>query len=104
VCLGIGNLPAFIVGLILLGGAQGVFRVVLTSIVAGKAPQHMKGEVIGVISGVFSACSVVGPAIAGPLYEFNHHLPYYVGGVFMIGAFVASLMSSRHGGEWIARP
>jgi len=103
-CLAIGSLPAFILGLVLLGAGQGVFRVVLTSIVAGKAPPHMKGEVIGVISGVFSACSVLAPAVAGPLYEVSHHLPYVAGGVLMVAAFFVARQSSRTESEWVPLP
>jgi MFS family permease len=104
VCLGIGVLPIFLLGLALLGAGQGVFRVVLTSIVAGKAPLHMKGEVIGVISGVFSACSVIAPAIAGPLYEVSHHLPYAAGAVFMVAAYFASQRSAKTAVEWVPLP
>jgi DHA1 family tetracycline resistance protein-like MFS transporter len=85
------SLAVFLVGLVLLGTGQGVFRVVLTSIVAGKSPPQTKGEIIGVLSGVFSACNIVAPLIAGPLYELNHHIPYIVGSVLMFLAFVLSL-------------
>jgi MFS family permease len=102
--LATGVLWMFIVGLALLGLGQGVFRVVLTSIVAGKAPGHMKGEVIGVISGVFSACSVVAPVIAGPMYQVSHHLPYIVGSVLMLVAFFASQRSAKTEEAWLPRP
>lgn len=102
--LATGYLPVFLLGLVLLGAGQGVFRVVVTSIVAGKAPPHMKGEVIGVVSGVFSACSVVAPAVAGPLYEFSHHLPYLVGALLMVAAYFASKRSAKTEAEWVPRP
>ena len=100
-----GNLAVFIAGLVLLGVGQGVFRVVLTSIVAGKAPPNMKGEVIGVISGVFSACSVIAPALAGPIYEMNRALPFIIGALLMLAAYGASLYSVRTEKEtWLPRP
>ena len=102
--LATGNFPVFIVGLVLLGTGQGVFRVVLTSIVAGKAPPHMKGEVIGVVSGVFSACSVVAPIIAGPLYEISHHLPYVAGALLMVAAYIVSQRSAKTEAEWMPLP
>jgi len=104
VCLAVGVLPFFLIGLMLLGAGQGVFRVVLTSIVAGKAPSHMKGEVIGVISGVFSACSVIAPAVAGPLYEVSHHLPYITGAVLMVAAYFAAQRSEKVEVDWAPRP
>ncbi len=103
-CLGIGNLFVFIVGLVLLGAGQGVFRVALTSIVAGKAPPHMKGEVIGVIGGVFSACSVIAPAIAGPMYEVSHHLPYFAGAVLMVAAYFVAQRSAKSQAPWAVLP
>ena len=99
-----GVLPLFIAGLVLLGAGQGIFRVVLTSIVAGKAPGQMKGEVIGVISGVFSACSVIGPLLAGPMYEVSHHLPFIAGAVLMIFAFFSSQRSDKTEEAWYPRP
>jgi hypothetical protein len=64
----------------------------------------MKGEVIGVVSGVFSACSVVAPVMAGPMYEVSHHLPYIVGSVLMLVAFFASQRSAKTEEAWIPRP
>ena len=102
--LATGSLPIFILGLVLLGAGQGVFRVVVTSIVAGKAPTHMKGEVMGVVGAVFSACSVVGPILAGPLYESGHFFPYIAGAVFMVGAYFAALRSAKTEQEWVPLP
>ncbi|HUI63351.1 MAG TPA: hypothetical protein VL126_00800, partial [Bacteroidota bacterium] len=70
-----------------------------------KAPSNMKGEVIGVISGVFSACSVIAPALAGPIYEMNRALPFIIGALLMLTAYGASLYSVRTEKEtWFPRP
>ncbi len=99
-----GRLPLFVLGLVFLGAGQGVFRVVVTSIVAGKAPGHKKGEVIGVVGAVFSACSVVAPMIAGPLYEVSHQTPYVAGALFMVGAYFAAQKSTRTEQDWVPLP
>lgn len=76
-------LPLFYLAVAMLGTAQSILRVVLTSRVAGLAPAHMKGEVLGIMTSLMAACMVLAPAVAGMLFELDLSLPFVVGTALM---------------------
>lgn len=76
-------LPLFYLAVALLATGQSVLRVVLTSRVAGLAPPHMKGEVLGIMTSLMAASMVLAPAVAGILFELDISLPFAIGTVLM---------------------
>ncbi|MBI4418524.1 MAG: MFS transporter [Ignavibacteriales bacterium] len=76
-------LPLFYLSVILLASAQSILRVVLTSRVAGIAPAHIKGEVLGIMTSLMAASMVIAPLVAGLLFELDISLPFLVGTVLM---------------------
>lgn len=78
----------FALAVILTTFSQSVLRVVMTSQVVGQTSKDERGEVLGVMASIVSLAMVVAPIVAGLLYEHNKVVPFYVGGVYMIIAFI----------------
>ena len=87
----IKSIPWFYVSLALFGTGQSILRVVITSQVAGSADPQKKGETMGILSAIMSACMVVGPVIPGSLFEFHNSLPYFAGAFYLLIALTVSL-------------
>jgi DHA1 family multidrug resistance protein-like MFS transporter len=66
----------FALSVLLNGTGQSVLRVVLTSQVAGAADPQSKGEKLGILSSFTAASMVIGPIVAGILFEVHDTLPY----------------------------
>ncbi|MEX2115980.1 MAG: MFS transporter [Bacteroidota bacterium] len=77
-------LVLFYIALALLASAQSILRVVITSRVAGIAPPHMKGEILGIMTSLMAASMVIAPLIAGSLFEVNISLPFFLGAILMM--------------------
>ncbi|MEX1139917.1 MAG: MFS transporter [Bacteroidota bacterium] len=73
----------FYIALVFLATGQSILRVVITSRVAGIAPPHMKGEILGIMTSLMAASMVLAPIIAGLLYEMNIALPFFLGAILM---------------------
>jgi MFS family permease len=86
----------FLAATLFLGTGQSVFRVVLTSQVAGTADPQSKGEKLGMLSSMMSLCMVLGPVLSGPLFEMNDAYPYYVAALFLA---VGLVLTYRFGQE-----
>lgn len=76
-------LPLFYLAVILMATGQSILRVVVTSRVAGIAPAHMKGEVLGIMTSLMAASMVAAPLVAGILFEIGISLPFLVGTALM---------------------
>lgn len=76
-------LPLFYVAVVLMATGQSILRVVVTSRVAGIAPAHMKGEVLGIMTSLMAASMVAAPLAAGLLFEMEISLPFLVGTILM---------------------
>jgi DHA1 family tetracycline resistance protein-like MFS transporter len=81
-------LVVFLVGIVLLSTGQSVLRVVITSVVSGRADPAMKGETMGILGAIMSAALVVGPLIGGALFEILYSLPFTVGGALSVYAYL----------------
>ncbi len=84
------NMMLFFISLPLLGTSQAILRVVITSQAVSKTDPRMKGEVMGIIASVMTATMVVGPILAGLLFEQAAWLPFSVASVFSVAALVIS--------------
>lgn len=84
VLMGTRVLTLFYVGGALLASAQAVLRVVITSQIAGNAEPHMKGEALGIITSLLAAMMVIGPVMAGALFELHDTIPFFISAVLML--------------------
>ncbi|MGH2566767.1 MAG: hypothetical protein ACRDGA_00385, partial [Bacteroidota bacterium] len=55
----------------------------------------MKGEIIGILTSIFAAAMIVGPVIAGVLFELWFSLPFLAAAVFVGIALFISYHRSR---------
>ena len=76
-------LPLFYFAIVLTAHSQSNLRVVITSRVAGLAPPHTKGEVLGIMSSLMAASMVIAPIVAGALFELDIILPFVLGTALM---------------------
>jgi MFS family permease len=81
-------LPFFAIG-------QSLLRVVVTSQVAGRADPLMKGEAIGTLSALGSACMIIGPVLSGALFEIHDSLPYLGAAAVMTLSLAIALKFGR---------
>jgi DHA1 family multidrug resistance protein-like MFS transporter len=89
------SFTAFVVSVLLIPTGQSVLRVVLTSQVAGQADPKTKGEKLGTLSSLMSACMVLGPTIAGPLFEVHVSYPYILSSLYVLAGLVAAIRYQR---------
>lgn len=87
------SLILFLLATLFIGTGQSILRVVLTSQVAGAADPQAKGEKLGMLSSLMSMCMVLGPVIAGPLFEANDTFPFYLAGIYLV---IGLIMSARY--------
>lgn len=78
-------LPLSIVSIALLSLGNGSLSPTLLSQLSRNAEQQEQGEVLGMNQSFGSLSRIVGPALGGRLYEYDHSLPYLVSGVIMLG-------------------
>jgi len=83
ILMALSILPLFFLAIILIASAQSNLRAVITSRVAGLAPPHMKGEILGIMSSLMAASMVIAPVVAGALFEIKSVLPFVLGIVLM---------------------
>ena len=71
--------------IILLSVGNASLNPCLVSILSRKAGPQEQGEVMGQNQGFSSLARILGPLMAGPLYAAGMGLPFWVGGVIMLG-------------------
>lgn len=70
---------------------RGISQPALMSLVSKKSPHHMRGSVMGTFQASASLGRVIGPALAGVMYDHWQASPYYFAGAMMIAVFAMSL-------------
>lgn len=85
------SLTFFMIGLLLMTFGQSVLRVVMSSTVVGVTGANRRGEVMGVMTSLMSLGMVLGPLVAGPLFQKSHAAPFWVAAVLDILAFLVML-------------
>jgi DHA1 family tetracycline resistance protein-like MFS transporter len=80
--------PLFALGIFLTTLGQSTLRVVMSSGVAGVAGQLRRGEVMGIMGSIMSIAMIVGPLLAGALFEKNMQYPFLMNIFLLIAAFL----------------
>lgn len=88
-------LAAFIVGLAATAFCQSVLRVVLTSQAVGSAEPTKKGEVLGILMSIMSLSMIIAPAVSGYAFERKINAPFWIGGGYMVLAFLIAYYNRR---------
>lgn len=85
------TLLIFSVGILLMALGQSVLRVVMSSTISKRAGEFRRGEVLGVMNSLMSLAMVIGPLLAGGLFEKMHSAPFLLAAFFDMAAFFVML-------------
>ncbi len=85
----------FITGLILTAFGQSILRVVITSEVVNMSGVAVRGKVMGTLSGIASVASVVAPLVVGWLFMYQSWIPFVIGSLFSLVAFVIYMVKPQ---------
>ena len=80
-----------VVALVALGIGQGIANPAITTLVAEHAADDRRGEALGFQQSAYALARVVGPPVAGVLFDHAVWSPYLAGGVLC--ALAAALVS-----------
>ncbi|MGH7124776.1 MAG: MFS transporter, partial [Stellaceae bacterium] len=80
------NLPTLMLASAFLAVGMGLLNPSVNSLISRQAASDERGGIMGVAQSGASLARVVGPAIAGPLFEWlGRNAPYYTGALVMLG-------------------
>ena len=83
---------ALVPSLALLALGQGLATPTMTSMVVDRVPPHQKGQALGFQQSVGSLARIIGPAVAGKLFDVRVSLPYAVGAIITFLALALLLV------------
>jgi DHA1 family tetracycline resistance protein-like MFS transporter len=90
------NLAMLMVASACLAIGMGLLNPSINSLISRQAGAEERGGIMGVAQSGASLARVVGPAIAGPLFELiGRNAPYYAGAVVMLGVLGFALRLPR---------
>lgn len=101
---GLALAPTFgfvVVAVVILALGQGLALPTLSSLLSYEASDNHVGEVLGAGRSMSSAARVVGPMLAGRLYDWDGTSPFWTA---MLVSFVAAWMTARSRGGTAAEP
>ncbi|MBI3540966.1 MAG: MFS transporter, partial [Deltaproteobacteria bacterium] len=85
-----GTVTLLLLPLGLASIGRGISQPSLMSLVSKKSPAHLRGTVMGTFQASASLGRVVGPLIAGVLYDHWQAAPFYFAAVMMAVVFIIS--------------
>jgi MFS family permease len=78
----------FVLAIIISTFGQSILRVTMTNHMIKGGGEKDQGELMGVLTSVFSLSAIVGPMAAGWLYGYSSKIPFMLAAVFMFIAFL----------------
>jgi DHA1 family tetracycline resistance protein-like MFS transporter len=111
IALGLGmvtlsvDLPLLLFASACLALGMGLLNPSISSLISRQAGADERGGILGVSQSGASLARVVGPAIAGPLFELlGRNAPYYAGALVMLGVLGFALRLPREHAPPVAEP
>lgn len=86
-----GSFPLLIAGGVVLAVGSGLLSPSLTSLLSVAAPADEQGSILGLGQSLSALGRVLGPAVAGLLFQFWVPLPFYVGGLMLVACVVVAM-------------
>ena len=84
-----GSLPVTALGIALWGLHMGMTQGVLAAMVAGSAPEHLRGTAFGMFNLIAGLAMLLASVLAGLLWDnFGSAVTFYGGAVFALAAFL----------------
>jgi len=91
-----GRLPILLLASACLALGMGLLNPSLTSLISRQAGAEERGGIMGVAQSGASLARVVGPGVAGPLFELiGRNAPYYAGALVMLAVLGLALRLPR---------
>lgn len=90
-----GEVSLFLLALPFLGTSQAVMRVVTTNRAVNIVSPDMKGEIIGTNVSIMTTAMVLGPLVAGRLFEADPSYPFLLSGLLAAAALGLSIRWHR---------
>jgi DHA1 family tetracycline resistance protein-like MFS transporter len=91
-----GGLPMLLFASACLAVGMGLLNPSINALISRQAGAEERGGILGVAQSGASLARVVGPAVAGPLFELiGRNAPYYVGALVMLAVLVFALRLPR---------
>jgi DHA1 family tetracycline resistance protein-like MFS transporter len=81
------SIPFLVFGIVLYIFSQSLLRVTVASRAAGMAGNRRRGEVLGIMASVLSAAMIVGPLLAGALFDIKPFLPFAASSLALAAGF-----------------
>lgn len=79
--------PVLLIFMTFVAVGQGLVMPTLTSLLSQRSPMDMQGVLLGASQSASALARVIGPAIAGVLFDaFNENAPFFSGGVLMVAS------------------
>ena len=85
------SLPWFIAGMVFITFAQAVLRTIITTNISNKSQTDNQGELMGVLSSLGAVASIIGPLIAGAMFEIRVSFPFFLSASYGFLAFLILL-------------
>ena len=85
------TVPFLLLPLALAAVGRGISQPPMMSLVSQRADEASRGIVMGVFQSCASAARVVGPLVAGALYDQGQHFPYWLAAVLVAFAALTAL-------------
>jgi MFS family permease len=97
---GARSYPALLVGSVLLAAGSGLYGPSLSALLSRSVGGDEQGRTLGIGQSLGSLGRVLGPAVAGALFEWAPHVPFLAGGLGLLGVAAISLRLPRgHAGS-----
>lgn len=94
--MGIKNMLILIAGVVIMSFCQSILRVVITSQISKKSESNKQGETLGTLNSIFSLAMIIGPILAGYLFNIKNNLTFFVSAIFLFLAFIIILLDHKN--------
>ena len=106
VCLGLAFIPVlgsfksfsiFLTLAPIIAVGSGIYTPSINSLLSKSASQGSYGSAMGLGQSLSALGRVIGPALAGPIFELRTEMPFLLGSVLMLTCVVAAARTRTHG-------
>lgn len=88
------SVPLLLIPLGVASVGRGVSQPSLLSLVSKQSSPHQRGAVMGTFQSFASLGRIIGPVVAGVLYDYRQGSPFYLAAILMVVVFLVGLRSS----------
>lgn len=86
--MGLPFLAAFILTIVISTFSQSILRITMTNYMIKEGDEREQGELMGVLTSIFSLSAIIGPLAAGWVYGFSTWIPFILAAFFSLLSFI----------------